>query len=154
MKNALGFVIGLLALVSTPTTWGQNDPIVTSDLLKIRVVTSIDVSDDGARAVFTVKSITSTPGEDDQGERHEYRSHLYALDLFDLEAQAVQLTHGNRRDTSPVLSPDGTRLAFVRAAEEGNNSQGWIIPLGGGRGAANHHLGARRVQSRLVPGRA
>ncbi len=66
------------------------EPIVTSDLLRIRTVSSIDVAPDGAKAVFVVRSIAVEPtaaGEDAEAQpTYAYRSHLFLLDLFKPDA--------------------------------------------------------------------
>jgi dipeptidyl aminopeptidase/acylaminoacyl peptidase len=125
----------------------EDQPIVTSDLLRMRSVTSIDVSASGARAVYAVRSIAertrATGAADDaddakaRGGRHTYRSHLWTLDLVDATASARQLTHGDRTDEQPVVAPDGTTIAFVRAGEALNDAgepvtQIWLLDLRGG----------------------
>ncbi|TVQ31979.1 MAG: S9 family peptidase [Phycisphaeraceae bacterium] len=66
----------------------------------------------------------------------------------------VQITHGERDDTSPTFSPDGSRLAFVRraatttvdeGAEKAQKPQVWILPLkapGEARQATDLEFGA------------
>jgi dipeptidyl aminopeptidase/acylaminoacyl peptidase len=124
-------------------------PIVTSDLLKLRSVTAIDVAQDGSRAVFTIKSIAEAkPSEyDDEGEfvpaKYEYRSHLYLIELADEDSRPIQLTFGRRNDQSPRLSPDGSSVVFVRHPmrdpdappakdDDKDKPQVWLLPLTGG----------------------
>lgn len=52
--------IGLVVLVLEPV-WAGTEPIVTTDLLRIRSVSAIDVSREGSRAVFAVRSIATIP---------------------------------------------------------------------------------------------
>lgn len=134
---------------------GGTQPIVTTDLLRIRSAPSIDVSRDGLRAVFAVRSIgtlppanPSAPASDPaSGPSYKYQSHLYLLDLSEPAAVPRQLTFGERNDGAPKLSPDGKRIAFVRNVEpkpsamlrphqhddNGESSaQVWIIPTDGG----------------------
>ncbi len=113
------------------------EPIVTSDLLRIRTVSSIDVAPDGTKAVFAVRSIAVEPAAADEDAEAQptyvYRSHLFLLDLFNPDAEPRQLTFGDRRDRSPSLSPDGRRIAFVRGDEDQEDEpQCWIIPVDGG----------------------
>ncbi len=113
------------------------EPIVTSDLLRIRTVSSIDVAPDGTKAVFAVRSIAVEPAAADQDAEaqptYAYRSHLFLLDLFNPDAEPRQLTFGDRRDGSPSLSPDGRWIAFVRGDEDQDDGpQCWIIPVDGG----------------------
>ena len=60
-------------------------------------------------------------------------------------AEPVEFTHGPR-DSSPVLSPDGQTVVFLRAGESGP-PQLHAIPVGGGesRQLADHPLGASAV---------
>lgn len=125
-----------------------DQPIVTSDLLRLRAITSIDVANDGSKAVFALRSIAQV--EEDEGPtidrdgkprppKYEYRSHLYVIDLTIADTSAVQLTHGRRNDHSPRLAPDGRSVAFVRAGTEegrGDKPQVWLMPLGGSGGEA------------------
>ncbi len=113
------------------------EPIVTSDLLRIRTVSSIDVAPDGTKAVFAVRSIATETAPADQEVQaqptYEYRSHLFLLDLIDPNAEPRQLTFGDRQDGSPSLSPNGRRIAFVRADADGESGgQCWVIPVDGG----------------------
>jgi dipeptidyl aminopeptidase/acylaminoacyl peptidase len=113
------------------------EPIVTSDLLRVRTVTSIDVSADGSKAVFSVRSISARPPDpaDDSGIAllYAYRSHLFLLDLFDADAVPRQLTFGDRLDREPRFSPNGRRIAFVRGDEQENGgAQVWVMRADGG----------------------
>jgi len=142
--------ITLAALLLSGLASAQTQPIVTTDLLKIRQVTAIDIARDASKVVFAVRSIAAESntggrggnggkGDDDRDGQarpsYAYRSHLYMLDLTDPEARPFQLTHGDRNDASPVISPDGRTIAFVRggANDDGEESaQVWILPLNGG----------------------
>jgi len=133
------------ALLRTATAHAGTQPIVTSDLLRIREVISIDVSRDGARAVYAVKSIEQEPGgagadpkmtapaptsaptsqptlparASPPGEHRRlwrYHARLFLIDLASPDAQPRQLTFGDRFDSAPKFSPDGKRIAFVRTA--------------------------------------
>jgi dipeptidyl aminopeptidase/acylaminoacyl peptidase len=157
MRRTLLSCAAVAAILSGSSAATAAEPIVVSDLLRIRDVTAIDVADDGSRAVFTVRSIAEKPppppSEDPRTPRDprdghdphaaepepdavvewEYRSHLYALDLNDRGAPPRQLTFGRRTDTSPRLSPDARRVAFTRADEhDDSKSQVWVMALDGG----------------------
>lgn len=135
------FASTLILLTLPPfTARGQTEPVVTTDLLRIRTVSSIDVARDASRAVFSVRSIETVEAAEEGGSpSYAYRSHLFALDLADVRAEPKQLTFGRRNDGAPVLSPNGRWIAFVRAAEETGDAekdrrsaQIWIMPLDGG----------------------
>lgn len=127
----------LIAATFSSIALAGDEPIVTSDLLRIRTVSSIDVAKDGSKAVFSVRSIAQEPLEENEVQKsasakYEYRSHLFLLDLTRRSAAPMQLTFGDRSDTSPILSPDGRRIAFVRSDEQASKSQCWIMPIDGG----------------------
>ncbi|WP_022920391.1 S9 family peptidase [Ornithinimicrobium pekingense] len=84
-----------------------------SDLTKIRTLSSPTVRPDGADVVVVV----SRPDVED----NRYRTSLWRLPLGDdgsPSGELARLTHGTR-DSSPVYSPDGSLLAFLRASEDG-----------------------------------
>jgi dipeptidyl aminopeptidase/acylaminoacyl peptidase len=63
--------------------------------------------------------------------RHAYRSHLWQVPVDGGRPQ--QLTRGTVRDSRPLVSPQGRRVAFLRRPAEGDvHSQVWILPLDGG----------------------
>jgi dipeptidyl aminopeptidase/acylaminoacyl peptidase len=142
--------LAALVLVAAARSAHAGEPIVATDLLKIRSVASIDVALDGTKAVLAVRSIgevggaeAAEPGADGAPVEPIARnqSHLYLLDLVDADAAPRRLTHGDRVDRSPRFSPDGRRIAFVRGRsdeeEGGGPSSGappqvWILPVDGG----------------------
>src|SRR6185436_18619170 len=129
----------LIPLILCGASEGTKSPIVTTDLLKIRRVTEVEVARDGSFAVYGVQQIhtepPARPGPDAE-PAYSYRTHLFFIDLNDAAAKPVQLTHGDRTDSGIALSPDGTRLAFTRidaapagaAARERPRTQVWIMP--------------------------
>ncbi len=131
-------ILGLLVLLGP--AWAGEQPVVTTDLLRLRTVTSIDVTADGSKAVLAVRSIApreapetaSGAGEDDE-PGYAYRSHLFLLDLFDLQEGPRQLTFGDRLDREPRFAPDGRRIAFIRGDEQDNgDAQVWVMRTDGG----------------------
>lgn len=80
------------------------------DLTLIRTLSSPTVHPAGRDTVV----VLSRPDVED----NRYRTSLWRLDLTVEEAELTRLTHGTR-DSAPRYSPDGTRLAFLRASEDG-----------------------------------
>ena len=103
-------------------------PIVASDLMKIATASQIQISPDGSKATMIV---TRKAVKNDN--EYYYTRHLYLLDLIG-KTEPTQLTFGDKNDGQPQWSPDGKQLAFVRA--DGDKSQVWVLPLGGGEAHA------------------
>lgn len=161
MKCTSSFVISpsriaLLTLMATVAVAVGDDrqPIVTSDLLRVRAVSAIDVNQNGSKAVFVVRSIAEGNHTHTSATPYHYRSHLYLLNLTDRQAQPRQITFGNRNDRSPVISPNGRHVAFVRdnASDDPNaSSQIWIMPTEGGEAQQLTHMNRGASSPRFSP---
>lgn len=116
--SALLILLAIVAYAQTKT------PITAGDLMKIATTSQIQISPDGNRAVLVVNR-KALKNESD----YYYTRHLYLLDLTSKE-EPRQLTFGDRNDGAPQWSPDGKQIAFVRT--DGEKSQIWLMPLGGG----------------------
>lgn len=141
--------IALAALLLASAPIHGADPIVALDLLRLRTVESIDVAANGSVAVATIRSFVTIPAAD-EAAAPEWRSraHLWRLDLGSAEPHVRPLTFGPRLDHAPVVSPDGRRVAFLRAGtpEDGlgvgrldgaeaptaEADQVWLLDLDGG----------------------
>ena len=104
--------------------YSQNRPIVASDLMKIATANQIQISPDGNKAVMVVvrKAVKNE-------NEYYYTRHLYLIDMAGT-AEPMQLTYGDKNDGQPKWSPNGKQIAFVRT--DGEKSQVWILPMGGG----------------------
>ena len=104
--------------------WGETrvDRVKPSDLTAIRNLSSPTVHPRGDDVIFVV----TRPDV----QENRYRSSLWRLDLGQEGSQAQRFTHGSR-DSSPLYSPDGTQIAFLRAGSEGP-AQLHVIPATGG----------------------
>ena len=102
----------------------EKRPVTTSDVLRLKTMSQLQIAPDGRRVVFVLTSM----GKNSNGE-YRYFRHLYLVAL-EAKRPPVQLTFGERSDSSPVWSPDGQRIAFVR--RHGKKPQIWILPLTGG----------------------
>ena len=115
----------LIFLLSLNVIAQPNQPIVTSDMLKLRTASQISISPYGSRAVYVVTSIA-----EDEESNYSYHRHIWMANLDNDNPYTQQLTYGDRSDSQPSWSPDGAKIAFVR--KEGDKSQIWILPLTGG----------------------
>ncbi len=112
-----------ITAMSTVAPVSAKQPINATDLLNIKQITDVELSPDGAIAVYTLKSI-AREGDNDKGlEKYDYHTHLWMVDLEKPDAKPVQLTHGDRDDSSPTFSPDGATVAFVRQAMKSDDEK-------------------------------
>jgi dipeptidyl aminopeptidase/acylaminoacyl peptidase len=124
MRTFQSLLIIYLFLFS-PAFAQQKQAIVTSDLLKLQTASQISISPYGSRAVYVVTSMT----EDEESD-YKYQRHIWMANLDNDNPYTQQLTFGDRSDSQPSWSPDGSKIAFVR--KDGDKSQIWILPLTGG----------------------
>ncbi len=96
--------------------------VIAEDLLVIKLVSNPQVSPDGTKCVFTVKTIDS--------EKNRYLSHLWLADL--LTGEVRQFTFGEVSDNEPRWSPNGSKIAFIRTDLKEKRSQIWLIRVDGG----------------------
>ena len=146
------FVVVLPLLLVTGLAHGNDrSPISTTDLLRLRMVQDVKVCQTGDFLVWSLRSIAAN-GDIQRSPRvgdYENHSHLWMLRLDEPDATPRQITFGKRRDRSPVISPDGRQIAFLRSGVEGGSekstaSQVWLMPLDGGeaRQLTNFQYGA------------
>jgi len=126
LKSKFYPVVLVLLIFCVLSAFSQDgtEPILATDLLKLKVINQIDISPDGSKVVFVLSSM----GKDDGGQYRYYR-HLWLIDLED-PTSPIQLTYGDRNDSSPTWSPNGSQIAFVRQHKK--RPQVWILPLRGG----------------------
>lgn len=96
-------------------------PVDASDILAFRAVPDAQLSPDGARVAYVLTEVDA--------ERDEYRSTVWVVPASG--GEAVQLTHGPKRDTAPRWSPDGRWLAFL-SDRASDRPQLYVMPVGGG----------------------
>jgi dipeptidyl aminopeptidase/acylaminoacyl peptidase len=87
--------------------------VAPDDLSRFRLPADPQISPDGRRVLYTVRSV--------DGEK--YRQHLWVDD--------EPFTLGKVTDALPRWSPDGRTIAFVRTPEEGD-PQIWLMSIAGG----------------------
>lgn len=100
------------------------EPIVATDLLKVRQLGEVTVSPDGRHVVYSVRSIIEK--EDEEGE-YEYRTQLWIADARDTPRP---LTSSPLGAAEPAWHPDGDRIAFSRAID--GIAQVFVMSMYGG----------------------
>ncbi len=103
----------------------KRTPITPEDLYQVRMPTYCEVSPDGQRLLTVVSQ---------QKEKTlKTESHLWATDLGaedPAESPSYPYTGGDKNETRPKWSPDGSRIAFI--SSRSGKSELWTIPAGGG----------------------
>jgi dipeptidyl aminopeptidase/acylaminoacyl peptidase len=95
----------LLLVCSLTLAQGQQKPrlLDKETFMDMESVSNPSISPDGKQIIFTRTWVDKN--------RDEYRSNLWIVDADG--SRVRELTHGDWRDTSPVWSPDGKRVAFI-----------------------------------------
>ncbi len=117
----------LFLLLFAFSVLGQSpkEKIQVTDLLKIKTAGRPLVSPKGNQFIYTVTSIVDDP---DKKNDFVYQTHLHLGNLKTGETRA--LTSGKYSISSPVWSPDGSKIAFTR--DMGAKSQVYVLDLAGG----------------------
>jgi len=102
-------------------------PVLVTDMLKMKTISSVTLTEDGSTAAFVVTSIE--PESDSAKWEYKYTSQLW---MVSTEPGAVprQLTFSKEGASQPVWSPDGKQLAFVRTVD--SRPQIFILSFAGG----------------------
>jgi dipeptidyl aminopeptidase/acylaminoacyl peptidase len=94
------------------------------DLALLRQANDPQISPDGARIAFTIKT-TDT-------EKNRYNTHVWTVTTGPDGTKLKQLTFGNGSESTPRWSPDGKLLAFISEREEKHKPQIFLLPIDGG----------------------
>src|SRR5688572_7937206 len=106
--------LALAFLLTTHVNSQTKQPVLVTDMLKMKTISSVTITKDGSTAAFVVTSIEQ---ESDSAKwEYKYTSQLW---MVSTEPGAVprQLTFSKEGASQPAWSPDGKQLAFVRIVE-------------------------------------
>lgn len=134
------FYFLFLFITIAQITIAQNgtEPVLITDMLKIKTAGNVTLTKDGSRAAFTINSIE--PDEKNKKD-FNYKTQIYSI-VTSGNDQPVQLTTANEGASQPAWSPDGKQLAFTRRV--GGKAQIFILSMEGGepRQLTNYTHGA------------
>lgn len=102
-------------------------PIAETDLLKFTWIADPQMAPDGSQVAFV--RVVVNEKED------RYETAIYSVATSAAERSTLRRLTGGIRDVAPRWSPDGNRLAFLRAAEKDGKvqpSQIFVLPMTGG----------------------
>jgi Tol biopolymer transport system component len=100
----LACLLSLSACLSAQALTNDKQRLLDKEtFMEMESVSGPAISPDGRQIVFTRTWVDKV--------KDQYRSNLWIVDAEG--ARIRELTHGNWRDTSPVWSPDGKRIAFI-----------------------------------------
>jgi dipeptidyl aminopeptidase/acylaminoacyl peptidase len=121
----LSFVLVMFFITSSSFSQTAKEPVKVTDMLKIKSIGGINLSNDGSKAVFTVTSI-----EPDGDAKWEYK-YVNQVWMANTDGNTIprQLTT-KENSSQPAWSPDGKRIAFVRAAD--GKPQIFLLSFDGG----------------------
>ena len=110
------FVILLPFVLLAQKNWSPEQ------VLKIKNVSSAQVSPDGTKVVYTIREAMMTD------DRSEYVNQIW-ISAID-GSNAKQLTTGDKNNSNPKWSPDNKLIAFTSSRDGKNNV--YILPVAGG----------------------
>jgi dipeptidyl aminopeptidase/acylaminoacyl peptidase len=111
--------IAVASLVLLVPSFAPGEPLTPARYLKQRRVSDLQFSPSGDRLVLTVREAISG---------RSTRSHLWILKVAD--ERLWQLTRSANSETSPLWSPDGSRLGFL--SDQDGSMQLQVVPSDGG----------------------
>lgn len=121
------YILFICVLLAVQPLFSQNGtkPILVTDMLKIKSVSGVNLSEDGSRAVFTVTSIEP---DGENAMEYKYSNQVWMV-MTDGQSKPKQLTH-KENSSQAVFSPDGKQIAFVRTVD--SRPQIFLLSLEGG----------------------
>lgn len=100
-------------------------PVSSEDLYLMKWVRDPQISPDGTKVLFEVKTV------EHEGTLKSYKTRIYMACLDKPQTGPIRFTSGMGNDTSPRWSPCGTKVAFLSDRDKDKN-QLYILSLEGG----------------------
>ncbi|MDP4262544.1 MAG: S9 family peptidase [Bacteroidota bacterium] len=125
MRYLLVLTVLFLTIIGNAQTGKQ--PVLVTDMLKIKTISGVTLTEDGSAAAFVVTGIE--PESDSSKWEYKYTSQVWMTSTL-TGAVPRQITFSKDGASQPAWSPDGKQLAFVRTTD--GKPQIFILSLDGG----------------------
>jgi dipeptidyl aminopeptidase/acylaminoacyl peptidase len=117
-------LVGAMLVVAAPQrlTSQEKRPLSFVDAIEMPLISDPQVSPDGKRLVFVM-------------DRPDWKANRRVAHIYRINADGtnqVQLTFGERGESSPRWSPDGKTIAFLARRESDTNNQIYLLETDGG----------------------
>ncbi|HEU5166528.1 MAG TPA: prolyl oligopeptidase family serine peptidase, partial [Chitinophagaceae bacterium] len=119
--------VAFMFLLTAHVNSQSKQAVLVTDMLKIKTVSGVTLTEDGSTAAFVVTSIE--PESDTAKWEYKYTSQLWMVST-EPGATPRQLTFSKEGASQPAWSPDGKQLAFVRTVN--GSPQIFILSFAGG----------------------
>jgi len=119
------FAIIIIICNCHAATAQAKEKIKVTDMLQIKSISNITITEDGSKAAFTILSIEP----DTSKWEYKYTTQVWTIST-DGSEQPRELTFAKEGASQPKWSPDGKKLAFVRQVD--GKPQIFILRLDGG----------------------
>lgn len=121
--------LALLLLAPAAGAQTPQRPMTFDDVMEIRSLGAVQISPDGRSVVYSVSAWDQPGGGTKAPSTH---AHLWIVPTAG--GAPRQLTFGGGSEGAPRWSPDGKRLAFIAARDEGSGGEGarpqvWVLPM-------------------------
>jgi dipeptidyl aminopeptidase/acylaminoacyl peptidase len=116
LLTVLFITVQVILHAQTGTYWSPEQ------CMKMKNITSVRVSPDGTKVLYTARHAVMTE------DRSEYVNQIFLANIDG--SNTIPLTQGDKNNSSPKWSPDGSQVAFISNRDGKNNL--YLISLRGG----------------------
>ena len=126
-RSVQALVTAVFVLASAGAVLAQTRPATFDDVLNVKAVAAATISPDGKQVLYTVRQWEA------EKDRMESRTRIWKV-ATDGSSPARQVTFGEKGDTQPQWSPDGSQISFIssRGAGEDVKAQIYVMHADGG----------------------